>query len=111
MTGIFSLISLIACQQGFDKDGSEINETNEYGETVDEDGNSLSTSNHDWDEDGYTEDQGDCDDDNPDINPGEEEVYYDDIDSNCDGLNDFDADADGHISANWGGDDCDDSNP
>ena len=111
MTGIFSLISLIACQQGFDKDGSEINETNEYGETVDEEGNSVSTPNHDWDDDGYTENQGDCDDDNPDINPGEEEVYYDDIDSNCDGLNDFDADSDGHISANWGGDDCDDDNP
>ncbi len=111
MTGIFSLISLLACQQGFDKDGSEINETNEYGETVDENGNSLSTANHDWDEDGYTEDQGDCDDDNPDINPGEEEIYYDDIDSNCDGLNDFDADADGHISDSWGGDDCDDDNP
>ncbi len=58
MTSILSLISLIsiiACQQGFDKDGSEINETNEYGETVDSDGNSLSTSNHAWDEDGYTQ--------------------------------------------------------
>ena len=109
MTGIFSLVSLIACQQGFDKDGSEVNETNEYGETVDENGNSLSTTNHDWDEDGYTEDQGDCDDDNPNINPGEEEIYYDDVDSNCDGLNDFDADGDGHISSNWGGDDCDDT--
>jgi len=111
MTGIFSLISLIACQQGFDKDGSEINQTNEYGETVDADGNSLSTPNHDWDDDGYTENQGDCDDDNPDVNPGEQEIYYDDIDSNCDGLNDFDADGDGHISDNWGGDDCDDSDP
>ena len=110
MTGIFSLITLIACQQGFDKDGSEVNQTNEYGETVDQDGNSLSTPNHDWDDDGYTENDGDCDDDNPDVNPGEEEIYYDDIDSNCDGLNDFDADGDGHISSNWGGDDCDDSN-
>jgi len=111
MTSILSLVSIIACQQGFDKDGSEINETNEYGETVDEEGNSLSTSNHDWDEDGYTEDQGDCDDDNSNIHPGMEEEYYDDVDSNCDGLNDFDADADGHLSDNWGGDDCDDLDP
>ena len=109
MTSLLSLITIIACQQGFDKDGSDINETNEYGETVDSEGNSLSTPNHDWDEDGYTEDQGDCDDDNPDVNPSMAEVYYDDIDSNCDGLNDFDADQDGHISSNWGGDDCDDS--
>lgn len=109
MTSILSLLTIVACQQGFDKDGADITETNEYGETVDENGNSLSTSNHDWDEDGYTEDQGDCDDDNPNVHPGMQEEYYDDVDANCDGLNDFDADQDGHISDNWGGDDCDDT--
>ena len=107
MTGIFSLC--FNCQQGFDKDGSEINETNEYGETVDEDGNSLSTTNHDWDEDGYTEDQGDCDDDNPNINLVKKKSTMT-ISTPLDGLNDFDADEDGHLSANWGGDDCDDTN-
>jgi hypothetical protein len=114
MTGTFTLLALIACQSGFEKDGSEIGEgsqTNEFGEDVDEQGNSVSTPNHDWDGDGYTENEGDCDDDNLNVHPGMEEEYYDDLDANCDGLSDFDADQDGHISDNWGGDDCDDNNP
>jgi hypothetical protein len=39
----------------------------------------------DNDGDGYTPDEGDCDDDNPAINPGAIEVY-DEVDNNCDGL-------------------------
>lgn len=106
-----TFLSLYGCQDNFVKDGPSIGdgtETNDYGEVVDENGNSVSTPNHDWDGDGYTENDGDCDDDNPDANPGMEEEYYDDLDANCDGLNDFDADQDGHISDNWGGDDCND---
>ena len=52
----------------------------------------------DADGDGYdtTEAGGnDCDDDDADINPGATEQYYDGVDQNCDGENDFDQDGDG----------------
>ena len=41
------------------------------------------------------------------VYPNATEVYYDGIDQNCDGLNDFDADQDGFVAA----EDCDESNP
>jgi hypothetical protein len=46
---------------------------------------------------------GDCDDDNADVNPDAAEVWYDDVDQNCDG-NDDDQDGDTFDL----GDDCDD---
>jgi uncharacterized protein YjiK len=66
----------------------------------------------DADDDGYisTAHGGDdCDDDNPDINPGAAEVYYDGVDADCDGASDYDADGDGADAAEWGGEDCDDT--
>ncbi|GBC60314.1 hypothetical protein DENIS_1265 [Desulfonema ishimotonii] len=39
----------------------------------------------DNDDDGFSEDQGDCDDTDPDIYPGADEICGDDIDQNCDG--------------------------
>ena len=51
----------------------------------------------------------DCDDRDGDVNPGRPEVWYDGIDSNCDGRDDFDADEDGHARIPEG-DDCDDTN-
>ena len=38
--------------------------------------------------DGYSEDQGDCDDNNKDVNPGAKEICDDNIDNNCNGDND-----------------------
>ncbi len=63
----------------------------------------------DVDEDGYTLVQGDCDDQNPEVNPGATEVC-DGIDNNCDGRVDEGFDADGDSVATCNGD-CDDQNP
>jgi hypothetical protein len=64
----------------------------------------------DVDGDGFTT-LNDCDDNNADINPGALEIWYDGIDQNCDGLNDFDQDGDGEMAFGFGGLDCDDTNP
>jgi large repetitive protein len=69
----------------------------------------------DADGDGYTSCTWDCDDDATDAdgdgvadgydtNPDATETYYDGVDSNCDGMSDFDADMDGDAVAEW---DCD----
>jgi hypothetical protein len=65
----------------------------------------------DHDGDGFTGEQGDCMDDNPDIYPGAAEIWYDGIDSDCSGGSDYDRDGDGYNSADFGGDDCDDGEP
>ncbi|MBN2800316.1 MAG: hypothetical protein JXX28_14340, partial [Deltaproteobacteria bacterium] len=48
----------------------------------------------------------DCDDQDPGVYPGAPDNWYDGVDSDCDGANDFDADRDGHESDVFGGDDC-----
>ena len=60
----------------------------------------------DDDGDGYTENEGDCDDTDGTVSPGADEVYYDDVDNDCDdAAADDDADGDG-----YGVDeDCDDT--
>jgi hypothetical protein len=55
----------------------------------------------DADLDGFTTiDAGgtDCDDSNPDINPGADEIWYDGVDQDCDGASDYDQDRDGFDS-------------
>lgn len=47
---------------------------------------SDSASASDWDHDGVSETDGDCDDDNPDVHPGAPEASGDGVDSDCDGL-------------------------
>ena len=46
------------------------------------------TASWDNDGDGYTPDEGDCDDDNADVHPGAEETPGDGVDSNCNGEDD-----------------------
>jgi hypothetical protein len=63
---------------------------------------------------------GDCNDTNKFLNPDAAEIWYDGIDQNCDGWNDYDQDMDTFVDGNWnnqaggtspGTDDCDDVNP
>ncbi len=68
----------------------------------------------DCDGDGYGPGVGgDCDDENPDVYPGAEDAWYDGIDGDCAGDNDYDADGDGDESAEFSSDggDCDDTDP
>lgn len=50
----------------------------------------------------------DCDDSDPQVNPGVDETWYDGVDGDCDGWSDFDRDRDGFDALSQGGDDCDD---
>ncbi|MFZ5482060.1 MAG: MopE-related protein [Myxococcota bacterium] len=50
----------------------------------------------------------DCDDTDPGVHPGTDEVWYDDVDADCDGGSDWDADGDGFEHADT---DCDDRDP
>lgn len=52
---------------------------------------------------------GDCQDVYADINPGVEEVWYDGVDADCSGGSDWDFDGDGYRSAEYGWEDCDDT--
>ncbi len=60
----------------------------------------------DKDGDGYSINDGDCNDEDPDIHPGATEVP-DGVDNNCNGFIDDDYDNDGYGSEN----DCDDNDP
>jgi hypothetical protein len=65
----------------------------------------------DLDGDGYSEAEGDCDDTDPWVHPEAADFWYDGVDGDCDGANDFDQDADGYEAIGYGGDDCVDTNP
>ncbi len=53
----------------------------------------------------------DCDDADAGAFPGAPESWYDGVDQDCAGDNDFDADADGDTPLEFGGSDCDDADP
>ena len=65
----------------------------------------------DLDGDGYTGED-DCDEGDVSINVGADDVWGDDIDRNCDGVDGTDADGDGHAAGSIENDlDCDDDDP
>ncbi|MDP6932343.1 MAG: MopE-related protein, partial [Myxococcota bacterium] len=114
---------------GFDSEnagGDDCDDEDEdvYPEAEDEwydgvDANCDGIDDYDQDGDGYQTDLynddpedggGDCQDANDEIHPGAEDSWYDGVDSDCDGSDDFDQDYDGYGSeAHGGGKDCDDN--
>ncbi len=59
---------------------------------------------------GQASNDDDCDDDDLAVHPGAAETWYDGVDSDCAGDDDFDQDVDGVQAETWGTD-CDDTNP
>jgi len=98
------------------------NNCNGLVDVQDPDATGCPVSCTDNDGDGYATDGGecgpvDCNDSDPAINPGGEEVCGDIIDNDCDGIVDEacdtncpDLDGDGYLDAACGGADCDDTN-
>ena len=115
---ILFLLSLSACSNGWFGGGKdpEADTANEADADTDADADSDTDTDTDADTDidpdtidddgdGFTEEEGDCDDDNPDIGPDETEIPYDGLDNDCDpSTPDDDLDGDSYNEE----DDCDD---
>ncbi len=72
-------------------------------------GTPADPSTGDWDGDGFTGAQGDCNNTDATFYPGAPDTVGDGIDENCDLTDGVDADGDGHADIPSGGDDCDDA--
>ena len=98
MTGIAlaTLLGLTACgDEEKDTSTGDTSVTDTSADTDTDDDTAIAvmygvpdTGSWDNDGDGYTPEDGDCDDNNPDVNPGAEETPGDGVDSNCDGEDD-----------------------
>ena len=112
----FAAALMVGCPEGDDDDstGDDDDATADDDDaTADDDDDDTGDdddthSTDDMDGDGYSPADGDCDDENPDVNPGEEEVPYDGLDNDCEGGDELDADGDGHDADWFGGTDCND---
>jgi hypothetical protein len=101
------------CNQETDDTGSFKEDTGAFEEDTgsfeeDTGGDETPDEGSDLDGDGYSIEDGDCNDGNPAVNPSASDVVGDSIDQNCDGIDGTDVDADGFASVASGGDDCDD---
>ncbi len=102
---LVAILLLAACGPGSPKDSGTA-------ETPPPPTGSTSTPAVPDDQDGDGSPAGeDCDDADSTAFPGAEDAWYDGVDSNCDGADDFDADADGDRAAAYQGGDCDDADP
>ena len=92
---VCAVLTVSACSNNFKDNGQEPGDT----------ASGIDRLKVDDDGDGYTEDQGDCDDTAPEVFPGAEEIPYDGFDNDCDPKTlDDDLDGDGYEIA----DDCND---
>lgn len=94
------------CKQESEDTGFFEEDTGSFEE--DTGGDEIPDEGADLDGDGYSVEDGDCNDGNPAVNPSASDVVGDSIDQNCDGIDGTDMDADGFASIASGGDDCDD---
>ncbi|MEC7984706.1 MAG: putative metal-binding motif-containing protein [Myxococcota bacterium] len=91
MFSILTFLTLGACSQGFE---NKLNNVDDIG---------LAPEDIDDDNDGFTENEGDCDDTNRNVNPDAEEVC-DGIDNNCDDVIDIGASDEQTFYADMDGD-------
>lgn len=69
----------------------------------------LTAFDDDVDGDGHSVLVDDCDDADPTVYGGAPERWYDGVDQDCAGDDDYDQDADGFLASDFGGEDCDDT--
>ena len=102
----------VDCQEEVIIDTADTDDTDDSGDSgvIEDSGDSGDVELEDLDSDGFTEEQGDCDDSNAAVNPDGSDSTVDGVDQNCDGVDGPDADNDGFADLNAGGTDCDDSN-
>ncbi len=93
-----------ATEEWYDGDDQDCSGDDDY----DQDGDGFQTE---WWEPDSSDGGGDCNDANPDVYPGAPDEWYDNVDSNCDGRDDWDQDNDGYkTTLGDRGNDCDDTN-
>lgn len=98
---LLALVSLASCWE--EEDGTQPAPNGDTAEDTSE------GDSEDADGDGITVAGGDCDDSDATISPYSQDVPYDGIDQDCDGVDVTDVDQDGYDAIEAGGTDCDDA--
>lgn len=104
------------CCDGTDTDtgtdtGNTGTDTGSGADTGSDTGTAPDPLDVDDDSDGFSENDGDCDDTDMWVNPSVADFVGDATDNNCDGVDGTDYDGDGVANIPSGGDDCDDAEP